>query len=76
MILPMNGYDDENDNWEYEIDIELPYGTFSSEILFDVKPLPNQPVSDDAEDNKKPILESELKGVFEYYEPKPISLEE
>lgn len=64
--------DEETGNFEYELDLEHPYGTFETSIFFKSKPKENE--QEDQE--MKPLIDTERQYVFIYYDPKPISIEE
>lgn len=64
--------DEETGIFEYELDLEYPYGTFESQVLY----RNNNKPDDDDENELKPLIDSESQYVFKYFEPKPISAEE
>ena len=66
----MQGYDDDNDNWEYEFEQEYPYGIIQYQIFYKPKGKPFY----DEEEEAKTLPPDQI--VFEYWEPKPISVEE
>ena len=68
----MEGYEDDLDRYEYELELDFPYGSVSHEILC----RPKQKGEEENEVPLQPVLDSEKDFIFTYYEPKPISQEE
>lgn len=69
----LEGFVDDNENYEYECEHEWPYGTISSSVW--VKP--KVKLSDQDDDSElKPLIDQEKDYVMEYWEPKPISADE
>jgi hypothetical protein len=65
--------DEDKKNFEYELDLEYPYGTFEASIFFKNKHFQGE---EEVEHDLKPLADSEKQFVFQYFEPKPISTEE
>ena len=71
-MIQIEGYEEENGNWEYESEFEYPYGTFSIEVKF----TPKGQKKDEEGFDPKPLPDDEKDFCVVTYEPEPISMDE
>lgn len=69
--IKLDEFPDENDNYDYEYEMERPYG----KVTYSIWSKPKEIVyEEDLE--MKPLTDDEKEYVIEYWEPKPISRED